>query len=141
MNLYERDNKYILCEKCVNVTGFHFNKCHICNNPIKIHKLSSIHDIDLYSTFMKVLTDLQNIPDQPVNMISISIKGDTSESPELWQIQRFEKEFVYNHYVPTKNNHEIKETFVINSKFFAPILPSKNEYELELLYGENFVYY
>jgi hypothetical protein len=143
-NIFEYGKRFALCTNCNNVTVLEFVKCHKCETEIDTDKsnYSQLSKTDKYFVMVDALMKLEVTEDPMIDgVIVIYVKGKISQkdiSYDQWHIKRENNVYKFVHYDRTTNDPP-NEKEIDPLKFF-PLLDSKYEYELALMYDTNVIF-
>ena|SRR5436190_16933850 len=141
--LMECGNYFALCNNCQNITVRDFSKCHKCchkfPNYIDKQNYKQSSCMDKYDILIKGLMTFEiDVLEDCHSMVSISIIGDKSFTPELYQIRKENNQYTYIHF--EGDTHNILEEYIVDPSSFTPKLDDNLKYEVSLAYGPNIIY-
>jgi hypothetical protein len=134
VDIFDCGDYFCLCKNCNNITIFEFLKCHKCKMMIQKDKYKQYSSLDKYCDMLEALKNSKT----ENSMITISVKNDKNQAPELWQIIKNRETYKFQHL--QENTHKKLEETTVYIDYFAPILNPNKEYEICLQHGPNIIY-
>lgn len=139
LTLMDSGDYFALCKNCENITVMEFVKCHNCHKSIDKRNYKQHSNMIKYKTMIQALTKFEiDVLEDCHSMVSISIQGDKSYTPEIYQIYKKNNEYTYVHL--EKETHNTLEEEIIDPKSFTPKLNPNHKYEISLVYGPNVIF-